>query len=268
MSYKPEESTLIAYLYDELEGADKKKVEEYLFGDEAAQKELEELKDTLSILGHLKDKEVEIPTFTFENASQVVAGGKSEISFWRRSLAIAASIALVMLVGYATEFKVALNEGFQLSFGVSTTGYNQQEVESMIASAIEKNNNELDQRIDNTEASLKQFVDDKNQSFQNRLVSQVSQSSEHGNQTSFDKQQFLTMFKELLEESELAQKKYTDEAMTDFAIFLDIQRQNDLEIIQTRFNNLQDDAEINQLQTNQILANIISTVDQPSLNQY
>lgn len=265
MSYKPEESTLIAYLYDELEGADKKKVEEYLFGDEAAQKELEELKDTLSILGRLKDKEVEVPTFTFENASKVIVGKESEVSFWRKSLAIAASIALVFLVGYATEFKVNWSDGLQLSFGESPAGYNQQEVELMIASAIEKNNAKLDQRMENTEASLKQFVTNNNETFQSRLV---SQTSDQGNQAAYDKKQFMAMFKELIEESELDQKKYTDEAMTDFAIFLDIQRQNDLEIIQTRFNNLQDNAEINQLQTNQILANIISTVDQPSLNQY
>ncbi|MEQ8907424.1 hypothetical protein [Ekhidna sp.] len=262
MSYKPEESTLIAYLYDELEGADRKKVEEYLSGNVLAQKELEELKDTLSIMGHLKDKEVEIPTFTFENASQVVVGKKSEISFWRRSFAIAASIALVMLIGYVTEFKVAWNEGFQLSFGESATEYNQQEVESMIAAAIEKNNKELDQRIENTAASLKQFVDDENQSFQTKLTSQVSQPEGFESQ----RKQYLEQLRQLVEASELAQKKYTDQVLMDFAIFLDMQRQNDLEVIQTRFDNLQNNTELNQLQTNQILANLISTVEDP--NQY
>lgn len=263
MSYKPEESTLIAYLYDELALADRKKVEEYLSGNDIAQKELEELRNTLSVMSHLKDREVEVPTFTFENASKVIVGSKSEFSFWRRSLAIAASIVLVMIVGYVTQFKVVWNDGFQLSFGESSSGYDHQEVASMIAEAIKQNNAETDLRIESTAASLRKFVDDKNQTIHTTLASQASQPA---NGFESQRKQYLDQLRQMVETSELAQKKYTDQVLMDFAIFLDMQRQNDLEVIQSRFDNLQNNTEWNQLQTNQILANLISSVEDP--NQY
>ncbi|WP_421764913.1 anti-sigma factor family protein [Ekhidna sp.] len=262
MSYKPEESTMIAYLYGELSEVERKKVEEYLSGNDDARKDFEELKSTQSILNKLKDREVEVPIFSFSDSKNIVVNSDSGRSIWMRSLSIAASIILVLLFGYLTKFHVSYDEnGLQMAFGEQKNNYSQTEVERMIAAAIDKNNEEINERIASTETGIQEFVSENTQSLKNSLVSQV-------NQTDFENQrrQYLSMLKEMIESSELEQKKYTDEVMTDFAIFLDIQRQNDLEVIQTRFNNLQDNAELNQFQTNQILANLISTVEDP--NQY
>ena len=72
----------------------------------------------------------------------------------------------------------------------------------------------------------------------------------------------------MLENSEQSQKDYMDRSLQDMAVFLDIQRRNDLDVIQTQFQNISDDAEFNQLQTNQILTNLISSVEQQPSNQY
>lgn len=261
MSYKPEETTLIAYLYGELSEAEERRVEDYLSGNEDARKEFEEFKAARLIMGRLKDREVEVPSFSFSEPTNVVVGSLNK-SVWMRALAVAASVVLVLLFGYLTKFHVSYNEnGFEMAFGEQEKGYNQTQVETMIAEAIEKNNEEINERLASAETGIQEFVSENTQSLKNSLVRQVNHS-DFDNQ----KKQYLAMLKEMIESSELAQKKYTDEVMTDFAIFLDIQRQNDLEVIQTRFNNLQDNAELNQFQTNQILANLISTVEDP--NQY
>ena len=45
MSYKPDESVLMAYLYDELSGEERVLVEKYLLENPTAMKELESLKN-------------------------------------------------------------------------------------------------------------------------------------------------------------------------------------------------------------------------------
>ncbi len=271
MNYKPEESTLISYLYGELSAEEKKKVEEYLSGNEEASKELEKLRSALGIIAKLKDKEVDVPTFTFNNSSNIVVGSHSMAVFWKRSLAIAASIAIILFMGYLTRFNASFDDGgLQLTFGEQSTGFNQQQVEAMIADAIAKNNINLDQKLASTEAGMKNYVLDNNQSLQTQLVSQVNNKTETESDFEFERQQYLAYLKQLIEDSESSQQRYVDQAMTDFAIFLDIQRQNDLQVFQTRFDNIQDNAELNQFQTNQILANLISTVEEPTQepNQY
>lgn len=267
MKYKPEESTLIAYLYGELSVEESKKVADYLSSDEEARKELEELKSTLSIMGELKDKEVDIPTFTFDQSSQVVVGSAPVTNFWRRSLAIAASIALLFFVGYLTRFNASYGEeGFQVGFGEKDSGYTQQQVQSMIAEAIEANNDNLNQKFANSEAGIKEFVADNNQSLQAKFVNQVQKEPMTESDFEHERQQYLSYLKQLVEDSELTQKQYTDQVMTDFAIFLDIQRQNDMQVFQTRFNNLEDNTELNRYKTDQILSNLGSDVE--STNQY
>lgn len=267
MNYKPEETTLISYLYGELSGEEQVKVEEYLSGNEEARRELEELKSTLSIVGQVKDREVEIPTFTFDQSSKIIVGGSSTSIFWKKSMAIAASIALILFVGYLTRFNASVVDGgFQLAFGEQNEGYNQEQVESMIELAIARNNDNLNQKFADTEEGIKKYVADENRSFKDDIVSTVSNRPVSIDDFEQQKKEYLSFLKELIENSELAQRKYTDDVMTDFAIFLDIQRQNDLQVIQTRFDNLQDNADLNQLQTNQILANLMSSVEDS--NQY
>lgn len=267
MKYRPEESTLISYIYDELSSEEHAKVEAYLSGSEEARKELEELRATLSTLGQLKDKEVDVPTFTFNQSSRVVVAENPTINFWKKSMAIAASIALLIFVGYLTKFNVSVGEqGFQLAFGNQGEGYSQEEVKSMITEAISENNNELNRKLANSEEGIRNYVADKNQSLQTRLIQQVSDHPQSVSDLENEKQQYLAYLKQLIEESEIMQKRYTDQVLTDFAIFLDIQRQNDMEVFQTRFNNLEDNTELNSFKTDQILSNLGSTIENP--NQY
>ncbi len=267
MKYKPEESTLISYLYGELSAEEQAKVEEYLSGNEEARRELEELRSTLSIMGQLKDKVVDVPTFTFDQSSRVVVAEASTVSFWKKTMAIAASVAVLIFIGYLTNFNVSVGEqGFQLAFGNQNSGFSHEEVQSMITEAIAKNNNELNRQLASREADIKEFAADRDQSLQNQFVKQVNNGAKSEPDWESERQQYLAYLKQLIEDSEAMQKRYTDQVLTDFAIFLDIQRQNDMEVFQTRLNNLEDNTELNSYKTDQILSNLGSDVENP--NQY
>lgn len=265
MSYKVDESTLMAYLYDELSTEERSKVEAYLEKNEAARTELEELKETRFLLNKIRDRDVEIPRFKFDQ-SNVVVGASNHQSWWKYPMSIAASIAFLLIVGYLTSFQVSVDEGgLQVAFGVDNSVdsnkelYTKSQVESIVSDALKANTELVDQRMS---------------AYKNSITSQVAQKLPAPDQELLN--EYMTRLRDfnretlrsMLENSEQSQKDYTDKSLQELAVFLDIQRRNDLEVIQTRFQNFEDDAEYNQLQTNQILTNLISSVEEQPSNQY
>lgn len=263
MSYKIDELKLIAYLYGELSGEEKGKVEAFLSENEDARKELEELKEARALMGKVKDREVEIPRFTFQQPETIVAP-ISKNNWWKYPMGIAASLALLLLIGYLTSFKLSYgDEGLKMAFGEednpNTELFSKSEVESLVANAIAANNQQIESRLDKTEGALVQKVSQEMPQVDQELLNEYMARLRN-----FNRETLASM----LENSEQNQKDYTDRSMQDLAVYLDIQRQNDLDVIQTRFENFEDDAEFNQLRTNQILTNLISSVEEQPSNQY
>jgi len=58
MSYKPDESALMAYLYGEVEGQEKERIEQYLLQNPEARKDLENLKSVRKIMTSWKTKKL------------------------------------------------------------------------------------------------------------------------------------------------------------------------------------------------------------------
>ena len=263
MSYKPEESKLIAYLYDELSDAERKEVEVYLSGNPEAVRDLEALKETRSALSSLKDEEVDVPNFTFNSSPTIVVGNERLLAtLWKKSLAVAASIVLVLFIGYLTEFHMTIGkEGFKIAFADDVKGYNQEEVESLIASAIEKNNRSVNQELLSAEASLKHLLDENLEEMEVTLAGQKG-PADLDQKLLDQRQEFLELFKHMIETSELEQQKYMKDALVDFAFYLDVQRQDDLEAIQTKLNTLEDNDELNRFQANRILSNLLPETEE------
>ena len=61
--------------------------------------------------------------------------------------------------------------------------------------------------------------------------------------------------------SNAQQQRMINDVLVDFSAYLENQRQNDLRLIQANFNGLKDNTETNLKETNQILASIITTVN-------
>lgn len=265
MSYKPEESTLIAYLYGELSEEEKNRVEQYLAEHNEARKELNNMKEVLGIMGQAKDREVETPVFSFTNPSKVIVDGYDTGNWWRYPLGIAASIALLMVIGYLTSFRVASVDGQMImAFGehesMPEQTFTKDQVKELITVALDENNMLVNQKLAEAKSDLITLANHEtpvelDQQLLNKYIQRLRQYNAE------------TMAG-LLEESELEQRRYTDQVVQDFAIFLDLQRQDDMELIQSRIQNISEDTERFNRQTGQILTSLLSTDETQNNNQY
>ena len=273
MSYKPDESTLVAYLYNELNTKERSKVEEYFKAYPEKKKELDEITSMRQLLGKWEDKEVTAPSFVFDN-SDVVVVSKSiwKTGFFRTTVGVAASIALLMVVGYFTNLSVTKNDtGVQLTFGKQVkateevmSSLTEADIKSIMQETLSKNNDSLFSKITEVENNISDdFVT--YQKINNRTIQSI-------NKNSIDEsliQEYVAQLKEenksilfdLVTSTENVQKQYVNDLMVDFSLYLEEQRQSDLQMIQTSFNNLKDNTEVSQVETNQILASIITTVN-------
>ena len=67
MNYKPDEKDWMAYLYGELEGAEKERLDKYMLENEEARQELEKFQGLRNILSAAEDKEVIAPPVFIES---------------------------------------------------------------------------------------------------------------------------------------------------------------------------------------------------------
>ncbi len=266
MSYKPDEATLTAYLYGELSEEEKVRVERYLESSPEAEAELNELREVLEVMGQVTDTEVSAPEFVYEESSRVVVPGNQFFNpFMRAVVGIAASIALLMFVGYLTNVRLsAADGGMQISFGpsekIQTNTFNETDIKTWMNEALVSNNRDLITKINEVESELVQKVDNQRTELKKSYVAQVDKAliDQYVAQLTLENRDIILS---LLDLSEQSQRRYMNDLMADFANFMDSQRQSDLDLIQANFNNLVTTTENSQQETNEILASIISTVN-------
>jgi hypothetical protein len=115
MNYKPDEGTLISYLYGELSADEAIKVQTYLQANPEELKKWQALGNTKNLLGRVQDKEVIAPPIFMEDAHVV--------SFWQNNyfktiMSIAASLLFLMIAGKFLGTEINYNDGeLKISFG-------------------------------------------------------------------------------------------------------------------------------------------------------
>lgn len=253
MSYKPDEAVLMAYLEGELSQEEETKVGAYLDAHPDEKKELEGILSVRKIMGKLPDKEVTTPSFVFEDSATIVVSGRggSFNGFLKSTLAIAASISLLLLAGYFTEFRVTTTEaGMQLSFGgseaatVDSSALTKDDIRGMMQEALASNNEDLVGRINEVEDDFKTRAEELMASSNQKVNYKLDQDllSEYVSQIKLENRDIIL---NLLESSGRNQKDYMDELMTDFAKYVASQREEDLDLIQNSINNLGNNIELN-----------------------
>ena len=275
MSYKPDESVLLAYVYNELGAEDRAKLEQYLIEHPETKKELEEIKATRSLLGKWPDQEVVEPSFVFDNPKVLVSSGSAWNSKLLQSIiGLAASIALLMMVGYFTNFQLSKNnEGWNVSMGVpkqeikpdTSPILTEENVKEWMQESMATNNEAILSRINEVQDDLSGELNQQKRANSMALASlktnnQIDESLLQGyvDQLKDENKEILLS---LVQASEVEQKQYVNQVLADFSTYLEQQRAYDLEIIQANFSNLRDNTEDNQLETNQLLASLITTVN-------
>ncbi len=277
MNYKPNHSILIAYLYGELDKDEKEKVEAYINSSPEAAKELEELEDVRNLLGKLPDKEVINPFYSWRDADSLLDKRFNRNNRWgflKPVIGIAASIILIMIVGVLTNTRINFrNQGIVISFGNQLTQpalISQSEVQNLVKSEVrnqvtkskelfleelQKIENNLDTRfVSNSDHQLN--------SIKNVIDNQLDVKEERIQKLVRDLQrENLKILAEYLEHAGMQQEFYIQGILSDFSLYIENQREEDLHLIEVNLRFLKDNSDLQFQETGQILASIINTVN-------
>lgn len=264
MKDRPDESTLIAYHYGELEGEERAKVEAWLQAHPEERKRLSEWKDTQNVFGTLCDKEVIAPPIVI---------GANHRPFWkegyvRMSLGIAASLLIVLVAAKMLGLNASYSSGeMRIGFGIpgpAGPSLSEERVAELIQASL-KENNEVIQAAwtedrknleDNIRKNVLANSERLDQLVRNVSTGQQEQIREFVRQLHADN---LTRVQDYLKLSTQNQKEYVQALLVDFSKYLEDQRQQDLRTVQTSLTNLEQNTNQFRKDTEQILTSLINT---------
>jgi hypothetical protein len=274
MNYKPTENELMDFLYGELEGAEKEKVEKYLLENPQARLELEQLRNVRALLSQVKDKEVIAPP--------IFVGDSKRHSLWQTPyfktvVSIAASLILVILVGRFSGLQIHYGEReLRIGFGkeeqvipmeevTSTAALSAAEVQTMINASLNQNNEVMQTSWKQTQQGLDASIT-RNLAINSGKIDKLVREASVNSQEQF--KQFvsgmqtenLQLVKNYFKLSGDQQKQHIESLLVDFSKYLQQQRTDDLQLVQTRLNSLEKNTNVFKQETEQILTSIITTV--------
>jgi hypothetical protein len=270
MSYKPDESVLMAYLYDELEVEERAKVEKYLQENPDALKELQGLQHLRKMLSTVEDKEVIAPPIVMEDNKQRFFWNTP---YFKTITSIAASLLILIMVGKLTKLQMGYsNNEFRLSFGTvepnpvseQTASLTEEQVQKMINASLQDNNQVVHESLSESQRKLDESINKNlamNSQKINNLVQQASKASQD------DIRRFAAslqnenqeLVKNYFQLTSNEQQKYIEGLLVDFSKYLQQQRNNDLNTLQTRLSSIEQNTTVFKQETEQILASIISS---------
>lgn len=271
MDYKPDEQTLIAWLYDELDDVEREKVERYLELNPDKKEELRQLAKVREVMRAVEDKEVIIPPLFG------ALGAKASLwqsSWFRIPIGIAASLVVLLLGARLVGLQVTYQDHrLTMDFGqVKTKPLTEDAVQSMINSSLAENNQTLkanwEQAHQELAESIRQnLVDDRGMinAHIGKLVSQASQASQDQIRAyaSSLQERDQEAIKDYMQLTTSEQKDYLEGLLVDFAKYLQEQRNQDLKTLQTRLDGYEQDNSSFKKETEQILSGIIAAAQTP-----
>ncbi|MGC3943335.1 MAG: hypothetical protein QM762_02170 [Chryseolinea sp.] len=275
MAYKATEQDLMAYLYGELEGAEKEAIEKYLEENEEARASLEKLKSLRLLMSNVKDKEVIAPPLFLGDAPKPRL---LDTPYIRTILSIAASLLLVMLVGKLVDIRAGWSGNeLSISFGApvkpvevvpapAVPEITQRNVQQMINDALAQNNAVMQVNWEATQKKLDASINHNlnlNSAKIDRLLKESSAASQDqirefvaGMQT-----ENLKVVKSYFQMNSTEQKKYVEGLLVDFSKYLQQQRNDDLQVVQTQLKSIEQNTDLFKQETEQILTSIITKVN-------
>lgn len=273
MNYKPDESTLIAYLYGELDAKEVEKVQEYLNRNPEVLKKLQGLNEVRSALSHAGDQEVIAPPIFMDATSHASRFWQS--GYFKTVMSIAASILFLMVaarligpeISYSSgELRISFNGNKQIEKPVEQViipSLSSSEVQDMINTSLIKNNEQISSEWESNnkklQASLKSSLTNNSEKI-DELMKVASQASQEQVRTFVAslQQDNLQLMKDYMQLSAKDQKAYVESLLVDFSKYLQEQRKQDLVLFQTRMSSIEKNTDQFKQETEQILANIIS----------
>jgi len=274
MKYKPDEGTLIAYLYGELDAAETEKVQEYLHGHPEELKKLQQWADVRAVMGQAEDKEVIAPPVFVDEPGRQITFWQS--GYFKTVMSIAASFLLLMVAGKLIGPEITYTDGeLRISFNGKTVEKTEEvvqpaipsltadEVQGMINTSLAKNNEvvatEWAKNNKMLQASLRDNLALNSQKLDDlmQVASQASQEQVRSFVASLQQENLQTV-RDYMQLSAKDQKTYVESLLVDFSKYLQEQRKQDVMLFQTRMANIEQNTDQFKQETEQILASIIS----------
>jgi hypothetical protein len=275
MNYKPDEKDWMAYLYGEAEGTEKEKIDQYLLENAEARKDFEKFQSLRKMMSSVEDKEVIAPPIIIEGSRQRFLWNTPYI---RMIASIAASLLLIILVGKLTGTRVSMtgNE-FKLSFGDQPAevvqpvagkeipALTEEAVQQMINKSLTANNSEIEQSWQESQKKLNASIR-QNLAVNSAKVDEVMKSASVATQEQIRnyvatmQAENMQQVKDYFQLTSSQQKDYIETLLVDFDKYLQQQRNNDLQLVQTRLHSIEENTNVFQQETEQILTSIISSV--------
>ena len=273
MNYKPDEKDMMAYLYGELEDAEREKIDLYLLENTEARKEFEKFQKLHKMLASVEDKEVIAPP--------IVIGESGPRFLWntpyfRTIVSIAASLLLIILVGRLTGTQLSFSDQeVKLSFGgaknptevkeANNPSMTAEQVQQMINSSLSQNNSMMQASFQDTQNKLDASIR-KNLAANSAKIDNLVREASSASQAQIS--QYVAtiqanneqLVKDYFQLSSADQKKYVEDLLVDFAKYLQQQRNDDLQLVQTKLQSMEQNTDIFKQETEQILSSIINTV--------
>jgi len=270
METRNNEELMMGYLYDELTSDEKINFEERLAANPKLLLELNELKGTRKQIA-LKDEELVDPfMFSASGSGSVwMAARIIGTGILKPAMGLAASIALVILLGYFTDLSLSTKNGYlSLSFGKESSGmqdhYATKAQFDQLLSQMSTSKNQFTSRLTGIENNVDwRFTNLPTQPNKYEEISRISadnakQLSSLALSLQTDNLNFLDKY---MTQSNSNQQRLIEGMLIDFSNYLEDQREEDLRSIEFSLKTLKQNQEISTQETNQVLASIISKVN-------
>lgn len=282
MNYKPSHADWMAYLYNEMEGAEKEKMEQYLLSNAEARLELEQFRMLRKQMGTVQDKEVIAPPIVMQD-------NQNQRFIWNSPYlklvsSMAASLLIILLIGWLTNAQISAGNGeFKISFGNQQQGLPQQveqavptltslEVQNMIQQAVAQNNQAMQTSWNESQLKFDASIKENlavNSAKVDKLVREASTASQDQIRSFVATMQAENMasVKNYFQLTSTEQKDYIENLLVDFAKYLQQQRNDDLQLVETRLTRIEQNNTVFKQETEQILSSIISTVGNTNVKE-
>jgi hypothetical protein len=281
MKYRPDESTLISWMYGELDETERSKVEGWFNENPAELQRIQQMQSVRDVMSNAADKEVIAPPVVVDHGPQVVPIWRT--SYFRISMSIAASFLLIIVAGKLlgpeisyknNELKISFASGkseekiipqniVDPSANQDNNQLTQAEIQEMINASLRSTEERIDKRLTANQAKLDKTVRTalasaplEMDSLANRL-SEASEIQVRAFVTTL-RDENLTMMRQYLELSSTEQRAYMENLLVDFSKWQQEQRNQDLQVLLTRVNSIEHNTNQLKEETEQILASIIS----------
>ncbi len=264
MNTKPDEATLIAFLYGELDGDAQQQVEDYLQHHPEDRKRLEEFSFTRAVLSGLSDKEVIAPPIILDDRKEVPFWGERSV---RMSLGIAATLLFFLVAARLLGLSASYAPGeLKIGFGAIekiTPAITQRQVGEMIHASLTSNNDLLRESWNQDRKALEQSIQ-KNLAFNSSKINRLVQTASTANQEQVKKfvgqlqDDNLKLMKDYMQLSTAGQKEYVEGLLVDFSAYLQEQRKQDLQALQAQVKKVERNTDQFKQETEEILTSLIT----------